>query len=161
MNCKCNCNCRNGQDVPDFRNSFPGATPANATYQIGLTHYTCGGRKTLVADAEHPVTAQLTATPIGQPIDLDNNSWCQEVLISGTVQYRPCNSCEPRTEYVTYRDCLPCSSAVSPTITVGKVVASPKPIMMYQVTEKCGCCQTARPYTNQIAITTSVNVTTA
>lgn len=153
--------CKNGQDVLDFRTLVPGGTPANATYQIGLTHLTCGGRKMLTADFEHPVTAQLTVIPVGSPIDLENGTFCQECIISGTVTYRPCNSCVPREEYVTYRDCLPCSSAVTPTFTVGKVVASPKAITVYRNDGQCGCCQTVKPATNKIAITTSINVTTA
>lgn len=157
----CNCNCKNGQDALDFRTLVPGGTAANANYQVGLTHFTCGCRKMLVADAAHPVTAQLSATPVGTPLDLGNGTFCQECIISGTVTYRPCNACEPRTEYVSYRDCLPCSSAAVPTITLGNVVASPKPIMAYQSYGSCGCCQVTKPCTNQIALTMSINVTTA
>lgn len=68
----CNCNCKNGQDVLDFLTSVPGGTAANATYQLGLTHFTCGNRKMLVADPTHPVISQLAATPVGTPIDLGN-----------------------------------------------------------------------------------------
>lgn len=154
----CNCNCRNGQDGLDFLTPAPGGTDASATYQMGLTHYTCGGRKMLVADPSHPVTAELAVTLVGTPIDLDNDTYCQECIIAGTVTYKPCNCCEPRTEYVTLRECLPCSSATSPTITVGKVVASPKPISYYQNNGACGCCAGTYPCTNRISITTSVNV---
>ena len=156
----CNCNVRNGADVQDFLVSVPGGTAANATYQIGLTHYTCGNRKMSLNDQTHPVVANLTATPIGSPIDVGNGSYCQECLIAGTVTYCPCNSCSPQTEYVSKRICLPCSTATSPTLTIGTVVASPKPIMVY-VNGGCGCCQQATPCTNQIAITTSINVTPA
>jgi hypothetical protein len=156
----CNCNCKNGQDVLDFLTSVPGGTAANATYQLGLTHFTCGNRKMLVADPTHPVISQLTATPVGSPIDLGNGTFCQECQIAGTVTYKPCNSCSPQTEYVSQRVCLPCSSAVSPTLTIGTVAASPKPITYYQ-NNGCGCCQGTYPCTNRIAITTSINVTTA
>ena len=78
----------------------------------------------------------------------------------GTVTYKPCNSCSPQTEYVSQRVCLPCSSAVSPTLTIGTVAASPKPITYYQ-NNGCGCCQGTYPCTNRIAVTTSINVTTA
>ena len=37
MNCKCRC--KNGSDVLDFLTSVPGGTAADATYEIGLTHY--------------------------------------------------------------------------------------------------------------------------
>lgn len=157
----CNCNVRNGADVQDFLVSVPGGTAANATYQVGLTHFTCGNRNMSLNDQTHPVVANLTATPIGTPIDVGNGSFCQECLIAGTVTYCPCNSCSPQVEYVSKRICLPCSSAASPTLTIGTVVASPKPIMVYVNNGCCGCCQQAKPCTNQIAITTSINVTTA
>lgn len=156
----CNCNCKNGSDVQDFLTLVSGGTAANANYIIGLTHYTCGGRKMLVADATHPVIAQLEATPIGQPVDVGNGTYCQECQIAGTVTYKPCGSCTPRTEYVTTQCCLPCSTAVQPKIGIGDVVASPKAITYYQ-NNGCGCCAGTYPYTNQIAITTSINVTTA
>ena len=154
-----NCNCKNGADVQDFLVLAPGGTAANADYALGLTHYTCGGRKLLVADTTHPVIAQLEATPIGNPINIGNGQFCQECLIAGTVTYKPCGSCEPKTEYVTSQACLPCSSATQPTLTIETVVASPKPITYYQ-NNGCGCCAGTYPCTNQIAITTSINVTT-
>lgn len=157
----CNCNCKNGQDTLDFLVPYPGGTPADATYEIGLTHYTCCHRNMLLADPTHPVIAQLTATPIGAPISVGNDAYIQECQIAGTVTYRPCNACSPQTEYVSKRICLPCSAATSPTLTIGTVVASPKPIMVYQNNGECGCCQSAKPCTNQIAITTSINVTPA
>jgi hypothetical protein len=157
----CNCNKLNGQDSQDFLTLVPGGTAANATYQLGLTHQTCGCRKMLLADPTHPVLSQLTATPIGTPIDLGNGTFCQECQIAGTVTYRPCNACSPQTEYVSHRVCLPCSSATAPTLTIGTVVASPKPITVYQRNGQCGCCQSTLSCTNKIAITTSINVATA
>ena len=155
-----NCNCKNGTDVQDFLVSVPGGTEANATYALGLTHYTCGGRKMLVADTTHPVVSNLTAKAIGEPVDIGNGALCQECQIAGTVTYKPCNSCEPRTEYVTTQVCLPCFDATSPTLALGTVVASPKAISYYQ-NNGCGCCAGTYPCTNQIAITTSINVTPA
>ena len=154
------CNCKNGTDDLDFLIPVAGGTETDATYTIGLTHYTCGGRNMLLADPTHPVIAELTATPIGTPIDTDNGAFCQECIVAGTVTYRPCNSCSPRVEYVSKRMCLPCSSATSPTLTIGKVSASPKPITVYLNNGCCGCCQSTKPCTNQIAITTSINVAT-
>lgn len=156
----CNCNCKNGSDVQDFLVPVAGGTAANATYAIGLTHYTCGGRKMLVADTIHPVIAQLDVTPIGSPIDIGNGAFCQECQIAGTVTYKPCGSCEPRTEYVTTQVCLPCSSDVVPKVGIETVVASPKAITYYR-NNGCGCCAGTYSYTNQIAITTSINVATA
>ena len=157
---RCNCNCKNGSDVQDFLVSVPGSTAADATFMIGLTHYTCGGRKMLLADDTHPVIAQLEATPIGTPIDVGNGTFCQECRIAGTVTYKPCGCCSPRTEYVTTQVCLPCSSAVTPKLGIETVVSSPKPITYYQASA-CGCCAGTYPSTNQIAITTSINVATA
>lgn len=154
---KCNCN-KNGSDVQDFLISKPGNTEADATYFLGLTHYTCGGRKMLAADVLHPVVANLTIEPIGEPVSLENGDYCQECQIAGTVTYKPCGSCCPRTEYVNYQLCLPCFTATSPKLGLGGIVASPKPISYYQ-NNGCGCCQGTYPATNQIAITTSINVT--
>ena len=156
----CKCNLRNGSDIQDFLVLVPGGTATDATYALGITHYTCGCRKMLVADSIHPVIANLEATPIGTPIDIGNGAYCQECQIAGTVTYKPCGCCEPRTEYVTTQVCLPCSSAVTPKVGIETVVASPKPITYYQ-NNGCGCCAGTYPSTNQIAITTSINVATA
>lgn len=160
-NCNRNCRCKNGADFLDFLTPAPGGTEADATYIIGLTHNTCGGRNLLLADAAHPVTAQLTATPVGTPVDLGNGVFCQECLISGTVTYCPCNACAPQAEYVSMNVCLPCSAATSPVLAIGTVAASPKPVMTYVDNGNCGCCRQAAPCTKQIALTTSINVTPA
>lgn len=147
-------NCKNGSDVPDFLLS----SETTGVYVIGLSHFTCGQRKMLLSDPTHPVVANLAVTPVGEPISVGNSQYCQECLLSGTVTYCPCGSCEPRTEYVSYQCCLPCTSATQPTLTLGEVKASPKPIKYY-MNNGCGCCQGVRPCTNVIAITTSVQVT--
>lgn len=149
---KCYCS-KNGADVQDFL-----VSAGNDTYLLGITHNTCGGRRMLVNDSVHPVIAQLEATPIGNPIDVGNSTYCQECQIAGTVTYKGCGCCEPRTEYVTMQVCLPCSSATQPKLSLETVVASPKPVTYYQNTG-CGCCAGTLPYTNQIAITTSILVT--
>ena len=153
----CNCNCKNGSDVQDFLLSSETA----GVYILGLTHYTCGGRKLSLADATHPVIATLEATPIGQPQDVGNGVFCQECLVAGTVTYKGCCGCEPRTEFVTYQCCLPCSSATQPKIAIETVVASPKAITYYVNNGCCGCCQGTYSCTNQIALTTSIAVTAA
>ena len=160
MACNCKCNCRNGQDVLDFLTPAPGGTAADATYIVGLTHNTCGGRNLPVVNPDRPVIANLTATPVGTPINLGNDTYCQECKITGTVTYCPCCSCVPQTEYVSKQVCLPCSAATSPTLAIGEAVASPKPVTVYRNTT-CGCCQSTLNCTKQIAITTSINVTTA
>jgi len=154
MNCRCNC--KNGSDVQDFLL----ASGTAGVYVLGLTHYTCGNRKMSVSDSSHPVIAQLEATPVGNPVDVGNGVFCQECLVAGTVTYKACGACEPRTEYVTYQCCLPCDSATQPKVAIETVVASPKPITYYQ-NGMCGCCQGTYPCTNQIALTTSISVATA
>jgi len=159
-NCKCNCNNKNGADVLDFLLPATGGTDADATYVLGLTHNTCGARKMLLADPAHPVEANLSVKAVGTPVDVGNDTFCQECLVAGTVTYCPCGSCEPKQEYVSYQCCLPCSSATPPTLTLGTVAASPKPISVYQKTACGGCCQSTLSCTNKIAITTSINVAT-
>ena len=154
MSCNCNCNCKNGSDNLDFLL----ASETAGVYGIGLTHYTCGGRKMLLADPAHPVVTDLQVSPVGNPQDLGNGIYCQEFLLAGTVTYCPCGSCEPRTEYVSLSDCVLTTSATQPKLGIGTVQASPKPITYY-MSNGCGCCKATRPCTNQIAITTSIEVT--
>ena len=149
-----NCNCKNGQDILDFLLS----TSTDGVYALGLTHYTCGQRKMALSDPSRPVIANLTVAAVGDPISVGNSEYLQECLVSGTVTYCPCGSCEPRTEYVSYQCCLPCTSATQPTLTIGEVTASPKPIKYY-IVNGCGCCQGTKPCTNQIALNTSIQVT--
>ena len=153
----CNCNCKNGTDALDFISLVPGGEAANATYLIGLTHYTCGNRKLSVDDVTHPVKGELTATVMGVPQNVGNGTFCCEVLISGTVTYKQCGCCSPRTEYVSIERCLPCSSSAVPTVTIGEVVCSPEPI----VVNGNNCCSWTCSGTNKIAITTTVNIATA
>lgn len=150
----CNCSCRNGSDKLDFLLS----SGTEGVFELGLTHFTCGGRKMLLSDSVHPVTAQLEAIPIGQPQSLGNSVYCQECQITGTVTYKACGCCEPRTEYVSYQCCLPCPSDAQPKLAIETVVASPKAITYYQ-NNGCGCCQGTYPCTNQITLTTSIAVT--
>ena len=146
------CN-NNGKTFVVSLTTIPGGTAANANYLLALDHYTCGNRK-LCTQEIFPITADLKATPIGLPVDVGNNSYCQEVLVSGTCTYMPyvcgcnCNVC-PRTENIFCSICVPCSAATTPTLTVGTSVASPTNVQP--------CCN----LTNAIAITTTINVTTA
>ena len=148
-----NCNNNNGKTFVVSLTTIPGGTAANANYLLALDHYTCGNRK-LCTQETFPVTADLKATAMGAPVSVGNGSYCQEVLISGTCTYMPyvcgcnCNVC-PRSENIFCTICVPCSSAVSPTLTIGTSVAAPTNVQ--------ACCNV----TNAIAITTSLNVTTA
>lgn len=145
-------NCNNGKTFVVSLTTVPGGTAANADYLLALDHYTCGNKKLCIQEM-FPVTAELKAQAIGTPVNVGNGTFCQEVLISGTVTYMPfrcgcqCNIC-PETENIYCSICVPCSSAATPTLTIGQSVASP--------TGAQPCCNV----TNAIAITTSLNVTT-
>ena len=147
-----NCN-NNGKTFASNPTLIPGGTAANANYLLQLDHYTCGNRKLCTQGEVYPVSADLKATPLGTPVDVGNGSFCQEVLISGTCTYMPykcgcqCNVC-PQTENIYCTVCVPCSSNVTPTLTIGNSVAAP--------TGAQPCCNV----TNMIAVTTTLNVTT-
>lgn len=150
MNCS-----KNGKTFVVSLTTVPGGTAANASYLLALDHYTCGNKK-LCTQEVFPVTADLKATAVGLPVDVGNGTFCQEVLVSGTVTYMPyrcgcscqCNVC-PVSENIYTTICVPCSSAVTPTLTVGTTVASPTNVVP---------CENI---TNCVAITTTLNVTTA
>lgn len=145
------CN-NNGKTFVVSLTTVPGGTAANANYLLALDHYTCGNKK-LCTQEMFPVSADLKATPMGSPVDVGNGTFCQEVLIRGTVTYMPfvcgcqCNVC-PETENIYCTICVPCSSNVTPTLAIGNSVASPMKVQP--------CCNV----TNAIAITTTLNVTT-
>ena len=151
------CNCKNGTTEIDFLTLVPGGTAENATYQLDLTHYTCGNRK-ICANGFFPITANLTYQALGTPHSVGNDTYCCDVLCSGTVTYMPykngcgqqcpCNQC-PVTDNIFVTMCVPCSSATTPTITAGTVVATP--------TNLKDCCNV----TNAVGLATSFNVTTA
>ena len=146
------CNCNNGKTFVVSLTTVPGGTAANANYLLALDHYTCGNRKLCVQEI-FPVAADLQATPLGAPVNVGNGTYCQEVLIKGTCTYMPyqcgcrCNQC-PRTENIYCTICVPCSSAATPTLTIGQSVATPTNVQP--------CCNV----TNAIAVTTTLNVTT-
>ena len=145
------CN-NNGKTFVVSLTTIAGGTAANANYLLQLDHFTCGNKKLCVQEV-FPVSADLKAQAIGTPVNVGNGSYCQEVLISGTCTYMPykcgcqCGVC-PQTENIYCTICVPCSSAVTPTLTIGNSVASPTNVQP--------CCNT----TNAIAVTTTLNVTT-
>lgn len=142
----------NGKTFVVSLTTIPGGTAADANYLLALDHYTCGGKKLCIQEV-FPVTADLKATPLGLPIDVGNGSFCQEVLINGSVTYMPykcgcqCGVC-PVTENIYCTICVPCPAATTPTLGVGTSVASPTGVQP--------CCN----ITNAIAITTTLNVAT-
>lgn len=148
-----NCN-NNGKTFVVSLTTVPGGTAANANYLLALDHYTCGNRKLCSQGEVFPVTSDLKATPLGLPVDVGNGIYCQEVLISGTCTYMPyqcgcrCNVC-PQTDNIYTTICVPCSSAAAPTLTIGTSVAAPTRV------------RPCNNITNCVAITTTLNVTTA
>ena len=145
------CN-NNGKTFVVSLTTIAGGTAANANYLLQLDHFTCGNKKLCVQEV-FPVSADLKAQAIGTPVNVGNGSYCQEVLISGTCTYMPykcgcqCGVC-PQTENIYCTICVPCSSAVTPTLTIGNSVASPTNV------------QPCNNITNAIAVTTTLNVTT-
>lgn len=144
--------CNNGKTFVVSLTTVPGGTAADANYLLALDHVTCGGKK-LCTSESYPVTADLKATAMGVPVDVGNGTFCQEVLISGNVNYMPfkcgcqCGVC-PVTEAIFCSICVPCSSNATPTLAIGTSQAS--------ATGAQPCCNV----TNMIAITTTLNVTT-
>lgn len=150
------CNCKNGTTEIDFLTLIPGGTAEDANYLLSLTHFCCGNRK-ICANGLYPISANLNFQVQNTPVSVGNGAYCCDVLCVGTVTYMPyktgcngqcpCNQC-PVTDNVFVTMCVPCSSAVAPTLTAGTVVATP--------TDVKDCCNV----TNAVALTTSFNVTT-
>lgn len=148
-----NCN-NNGKTFVVSLTTVPGGEAANANFLLALDHYTCGNKKVCISGELLPVSSTLQATPIGQPVDVGNSTFCQEVLVSGTVTYMPyrCGcQCQPCavTENIYTSICVPCSSNVQPKVGIETSVAAPTNVQP--------CCNV----TNCIAITTTINVATA
>lgn len=145
-----NCN-QSGKTFVVSLTTVPGSTAANANYMLSIDHHLCFGRKICTQEV-FPVTADVKFTPLAAPVLLGNGTYCVEVLVSGTVTYVPYNcGCEqcPCQDQLYTTVCIPCSSATMPTLTPGTPVAAP--------TNVKPCCNV----TNAVAITTTINVTTA
>ena len=149
-----NCNCNNGKTFVVSLTTVPGGDANSANFLLALDHFTCGNKKLCIQNEVFPVTANLQATPIGQPVDVGNGCFCQEVLVSGTCTYMPykcgcqCNLCAV-TENIFTSVCVPCGSNVVPKVGIETSVASPTNVQP--------CCN----MTNAIAITTTINVASA
>ena len=150
------CN-QNGQTYVNTCIPVPGATATDATYVVDLTHYTCGNRK-ICANGAYPVTADLNYKAVGAPQSVGNDSYVQDVLITGTCTYMPyrngqnqcgCGCNCPVTENVWATVSVPVASATAPTITAGDVIASP--------TNLKDCCSV----TNAVSLVGSFNLATA
>lgn len=135
----------------------PGATAANATYVVDLTHYTCGNRK-ICANGAFPVQANLNYKAVGVPQPVGNGTYVQDILITGSCTYMPykngqnrcgCDCNCPITENVWATVSVPVASATAPTVTAGEVIASP--------TNMKDCCS----LTNAVSLVGSFNLATA
>lgn len=146
------CNNYNGQTFVNTLTPAPGATAENATYVVDLTHYTCGNRK-ICANGAYPVTADLNFKASGLPQSVGNETYVQDVLITGTCTYMPykngqsnCGCNCPVTENIWAVVSVPVSAATAPTITAGDTLASP--------TNLRDCCS----LTNAVSLVCSFNV---
>ena len=96
----------NGKTIVEYLTPVPGGTAADATYLLALDHYTCCGRRICTNEA-YLVSADLKFTPLGQPVSLGNDTYCQEVLCSGTCTYQALGGCCPRVEPLFATICVP------------------------------------------------------
>ena len=147
----------NGQTYVNTCIPVPGATAADASYVVDLTHYTCGNRK-LCANGAYPVTGDLKYKAVGTPQQVGEGAWVQDILITGTCTYMPyrqgqdrcgCGCNCPVTENIWATVSVPVASATAPTVTAGDVIASP--------TNLRDCCS----ITNAVSLVGSFNLATA
>lgn len=146
----------NGQTFVNTCIPVPGATAANASYVVDLTHYTCGNRK-ICANGAYPVAGELNFKALSAPQPVGNDAYVLDVLITGTVSYLPhkqgqgygCGCNCPVTENIWATVSVPVASATAPTITAGDVIASPTNIR--------DCCN----LTNAVSLVCSFNLATA
>jgi len=149
------CNCRNGRTYVNFLTPAPGGTATSASYNLGLTHYTCGNKKMCVNSAEgFPVADGLSVQVLGAPRLLGNGQYCCDVRCICDVTYQQvygCGCCQNsclQSEKVVATVCVPCG-ATTPTIVANGVVAD-------AVNVNCGCNST-----NEVALTLSFTLNTA
>ena len=151
------CNNYNGQTYVNTCIPAPGGTATDATYVVDLTHYTCGNRK-ICANGAYPVTADLNYRLSGSPQLVGNDTYVQDVLITGTCTYMPyrngqnqcgCGCNCPVTENIWATVSVPVGSATAPTLTAGSTIAAP--------TNLRDCCSV----TNAVSLVSSFNVATA
>lgn len=150
------CN-RNGQTYVNTCIPAAGGTATSVTYEVDLTHYTCGNRK-ICASGAFPISANLNYAVIGAPQSTGNGIFNVDVLISGTVTYMPyrngqgncgccCDPC-PVTENIWTTVSVPFGTATTPAVVPGIVIAAP--------TNVRDCCN----ITNAVSLTTSFLLTT-
>ena len=147
----------NGETFVNTVIPAPGATAADATYVVDLTHYLCGNRK-LCANGSYPLNADLKYSVLNAPRSVGNDTYQVDILITGTCSYMPyrngqsycgCDCNCPRTENLWATVSVPWSAAAAPAITAG--------IAYCAATNMKDCCSV----TNACSITSSFNLATA
>ena len=147
--------CRtNGRTFVNYLTPAPGGTATSASYNLGLTHYTCGNKKMCVNSAEgFPVASGLDVQVISAPRLLGNGQYCCDVRCICDVTYRQICGCGCQndclqTEKVVATVCVPCGET-APTAVANGVDVSP-------VNVNCGCSST-----NEMDVTVSFTLNTA
>lgn len=149
------CNCKNGRTYVNFLTPAPGGTATSASYNLGLTHYTCGNKKMCVNSAEgFPLASNLDVQVMGSPRLLGNGQYCCDVRCICDVTYQQvygCGCCQNtclQTEKVVASVCVPCGET-APTVVANGVVAD-------AVNINCNGSST-----NEVALTLSFTLNTA
>lgn len=125
-----NCN-NNGKTYVNFLTPAPGGTAENASYNLGLTHYTCGNRKMCINSGDGlPIVSNLEVQSLGTPKLIGNGQYCLDVRCVCDFTYQQVKSCGcncgcPQTEKVIAVVCVPLASSEVPTITANGVLADP------------------------------------
>ena len=149
------CN-RNGKTYVNFLTPAPGGTDTSASYNLGLSYFTCGNRKMCVNSADgFPIVTGLNVQVLGAPQLIGNNQYCCNVRCICNVVYQPVGGCGcpqtgcPRNETVVATVCVPCSEATQTPVANGALIDP--------VNVRCGC-----DTTNEVALNISftLNATT-
>ena len=134
--------CKNGQTYVDYLSPLPGGTAESATWQMGLTHYTCGNKKMCVDSAEgFPAASNLDVQVISGPRLVGNDQYCCMVRVICNVIYKQvwgCGCC-PNTciqdEKIVATKCVPVANDNPVTVTANGVLCD-------AVNVQCGCSTT-------------------
>ena len=142
----CN-NC--GKTYVNFLTPAPGGTATEASYNLGLTYYTCGQRQMCVNSGDgFPIAKNLDVQAISAPRLIGNGQYCCDVRCVCDVVYQPTGCCGcPRTETVVAVVCVPCGQN-APTVTANGVLCDP-------AGGDCGCATT-----NEVSLTVSFTLET-
>lgn len=138
------CNCKNGKSYINFLTPAPGNTAEAASYNLGITHYTCGNKKIC---ADSIVSASdLNIQALGSPTLIGNGQYCCDIRVLCTIVYQPLCPCEcMKSEILAVDLCVPCGESITGIIPNG-AIANP-------VKVGCGCNST-----NEVSLNVSFTV---